>query len=160
MPQKKITDYRTDFLEYCEVEKGLRPLSVQNYARFLDKFFHWLKINKLNIVPQNLSEDHIWKYRLWLSRTRDTHSSRPLTPATQAYYLIALRAFLRFFSERNIETLGPEKVKLPKEQRSHTIKFLTLDQVKELIEAPKNSRGQFEQLLFPHLYFEPRLLLK
>ena len=156
MKQKRLIDYQTDFLEYCEVEKGLRPLSVKNYSRFLDAFFDWLKQQKLDqITPDKLSENHIWQFRLFLSRRRNevTHQG-PLKPSTQAYYLIALRALLAFFSDRNIESLGPEKVKLPKEDRGQKIKFLGLDQIKRLLEAPntKNTTGLRDRAVLEALF--------
>lgn len=137
--QKPIKDYITDFLEYCEVEKGLSPISVENYKRFLDKFLKWLHENSLSdLRPKDLAADHIWKYRLYLSRTRNQQKSF-LRSSTQTYYLIALRGLLNYFAEKNIESLAAEKVKLPKERRSRTIKFLTLEQLQKLFDAPNRN---------------------
>jgi len=90
---QSIPQYCNDFLEYCEVEKGLSPMTSKNYRRFLDKFFLWLRKNDLEtLAPQDLTEDHIWKYRVWLSRLPNaTKKTSPgLASSTQIRYLIAL----------------------------------------------------------------------
>lgn len=137
---KPLPGYLQNFLEYCEVEKGLLPNTTKNYARFLQKFFRWLKINKLaSITPSELTEGHVSKYRLWLSHLpNSTRKTSPgLNMTTQIRYLIALRAYLSYFHEKNIPSLPTEKIKLPKERRERLVKFLTLDQLKRLLDAPK-----------------------
>lgn len=125
-----------DFLEYCEVEKGLTPLTVKNYARFLRKFFLWLEKEKLiHLMPDELSEHHITKYRIWISRLPNaTRASAPgLSGSTQIRYLIALRSLLAYFHEKGIPCLPTEKIKLPKERKERHVKFLDFEQVQKLI---------------------------
>lgn len=136
---KSIISYLVDFLEYSEIEKGLAPTTTQNYARFLKKFFNWLEKNNFkNLEPQDLTEDMVWKYRLWLSRLPNSvrKSSPGLHSSTQTRYLIALRALLAFFHEKNISTLPTEKVKLPKERKTRQIKFLELAELEKLFSCP------------------------
>lgn len=135
---KPIIDYLPDFLDWLEIEKGLSSKTQENYDRFLKCFFEWLKANKLEkLTPPQLSKEHIWKYRVFLSRYYISPTTKkPIKRSTQNYYLIALRAFLTFFAEKDIPSLPPEKVKLPKEKTEKTIHFLTLDQVKKLLETP------------------------
>lgn len=136
---KPISHYMQDFLDYCEVEKGLSPTTSYNYKRFLQKFFLWLKKNNLeNLVPGGITENHVWKYRLWLSRLPNAvrRASGGLHTSTQSRYLIALRALLAYFHEKNIPSLPTEKIKLPKERRERQVKFLDLEQLKKLFLAP------------------------
>ena len=86
-------------------------------------FFNWLKANKLeSLTPPELTKEHIWKYRVFLSRHYLSETTKkPLKRSTQNYYLIALRAFLAFFAEKDIPSLPPEKVKLPREKGEKTI---------------------------------------
>jgi len=136
---RSIPQYLNDFLTYCEVEKGLTPITTKNYACFLQKFFLWLEKNNLkDIEPQELTEEHIWKYRIWLSRLPNTvrKASRGLHVSTQTRYLIALRVLLGYFHEKNIPSLPTEKIKLPKERRERQIKFLDLDQIEKLLSSP------------------------
>ncbi|MGB2761994.1 MAG: tyrosine-type recombinase/integrase [Minisyncoccales bacterium] len=137
---KPIKDLLSDYLDWLELEKGLANKSQENYSRFLKKFFDFLKINKIeNIKPYELTTDHIWKYRLFLSRQYLQKDKKPLKRSTQNYYLIALRSLLNYFTEKDILSLPPEKIKLPKEKEERTVNFLTLEQVKRLLDAPKNS---------------------
>lgn len=134
---KSIINCLTDFLDYIEIEKGLSPKTQENYARFLSKFFFWLKEKKLtNLKPSSLTADHIWQYRVFLSRHHDTRTNKTLKKTTQNYYLIALRSLLEFFSEKNITALSPTKVKLAKDKTEKEVKFLTLDQIEKLLLAP------------------------
>ena len=130
----------SDYLDWLELEKGLSDKSQENYSRFLKKFFDFLKINKIeNIKPHELTTDHIWKYRLFLSRQYLQKDKKPLKRSTQNYYLIALRSLLSYFTEKDILSLPPEKIKLPKEKEERTVNFLTLEQVKKLLDASKTS---------------------
>lgn len=136
---KPLPQHLNDFLEYCEVEKNLAPNTVRNYARFLQRFFEWLKVSDLSATtPEDLSPDHVRKYRVWLSRLpNETQKTRPgLSYSTQTRYLIALRAFISFFHEKDIPTIPTEKIKLPKERQERLVKFLDLDQVEKLLASP------------------------
>ena len=137
---KPLPRYLTDFLEWLEVEKGLSNISQENYARFLKKFFNWLKINHLeNLTPADLTLDRVWKYRLFLSRQGLSKTKKSLKRSTQNYYLIALRQFLTYFTERDIPSLPAEKIKLPREKTGRIVNFLTLEQIEKLLNAPDTS---------------------
>jgi len=135
---KPLCQYLPDFLDWLEIEKGVSNKTQENYDRFLRCFFKWLKANKLDkITPPELTKEHIWKYRVFLSRHYiSKNTKKPIKRSTQNYYLIALRSFLTFFAEKDIPSLPPEKVKLPKDKDERTIHFLTIEQVKKLLETP------------------------
>ncbi|MEK7658294.1 MAG: tyrosine-type recombinase/integrase [Patescibacteria group bacterium] len=134
-----------DFLDYCEVEKGLRNNTQNNYEKYLNKFFGWLRNKNLDaLLPHQLAPEHIWDYRLYLSRYQNPKSGKTLKKTTQNYYLIALRAFLAYFVAKDILSLPPGKVTLPKADKSvKTVKFLTLEQVEKLLTVvePKDEAG-------------------
>jgi len=134
---KTIIKQIPDFLDYCEIEKGLADKTQLNYKRFLDKFVLWLKTaGKQDMKPHELTADDIWAYRLYLSRFQGK-GGRTLKKITQNYYLIALRAFLGYFVAKDIVSLPPGKISLPKDARTEkTVKFLNLDQVEKLLTAP------------------------
>ena len=142
---KPIEDHLLDFLDYCEVEKGLRSNTQKNYQRYLQKFIQWLRAQKLQgLLPHQLTTDHIWNYRLYLSRGQNPINGRVLQKSTQHYYLIALRAFLSYFVAKDILSLPPGKITLPKgDKREKSIKFLGLEQIEKLLGAaqPKNAQG-------------------
>ncbi len=138
---KSIIKYLVDFLDYCEIEKGLSSKTQENYARFLSKFFTWLKENNLNSLrPQELNLDHIWKYKVYLSRHIDPRTKKTLKKTTQNYYLIALRSLLSFFVDKNIHSLPPSKIKLAKDKADKKIKFLKLEELSRLLSAPDSNK--------------------
>lgn len=134
---KPIIEYLIDFLDFLEIEKGLSAKTQENYSRFLTKFFNWLNENKLDkLKPPQLNADHVWKYRVFLSRHIDAVTKQPLKKSTQNYYLIALRSLLEFFVEKDISTLSPSKIKLAKDKADKEVKFLKLEQIEKLLLAP------------------------
>lgn len=137
---KEIIKYLIDFLDYCEIEKGLSSKTQENYTRFLRKFFVWLKdTSNSSLTPAKLTPEHVWQYKVYLSRHIDPRTKKTLKKTTQNYYLIALRSLLEFFVEKDIASLPPSKVKLAKDKSDKEIKFLTLDQLKRLLAAPAGS---------------------
>lgn len=137
MPQKPIKKYLVDFLDWLEIEKGLSAKTQENYTRFLNKFLKWLEDNKLSTLsPARLSPNHVWKYRVFLSRHIDPKKNTPLKKSTQNYYLIALRSLLEFFVEKDIASLSPTKIKLAKDKSDKEVKFLNLEQIERLLLTP------------------------
>ncbi len=132
-----IIKHIPDFLDYCEVEKGLADRTQENYQHYLQKFVLWLKkTKKETLLPHQLTSDDVWAYRLYLSRYTDK-KGRPLKKVTQNYYLIALRALLSYFTTKDIVSLPSDKITLPKDARAEkTVKFLNLDQIERLLLAP------------------------
>jgi site-specific recombinase XerD len=123
------------FLDYCEVEKGLRKNTQNNYEQYLKKFEDWLKSQNLEgILPHKLTPEHIWAYRLYLSRTPSPATGKLLSKGTQNYYLVALRALLGYFVAKDIQSTPPDKIALSKADKSkQTVKFLTLEQISKLL---------------------------
>jgi site-specific recombinase XerD len=91
----KLGDLKREFLEYLEIEKGRSLKTVENYDRYLERFLQYAKTDS----PQKLSESMVREYRLFLNRQPGTKVGRnieSLKRKTQNYYLIALRAFLKY----------------------------------------------------------------
>jgi len=135
---KSIIKQIPDFLDYCEIEKGLSDNTQKNYSRYLKKFTDWLKASgKEDMLPHDLAPEEIWNYRLFLARFKDPSKDKPLSKLTQNYYLIALRSLLSFFTDKDIISLPADKIQLPKDaKKEKTVKFLTLDQIEKLLLAP------------------------
>ncbi|MBU3964640.1 tyrosine-type recombinase/integrase [Patescibacteria group bacterium] len=135
--EKPIIKHINDFLDWTDIEKGLAYKSQENYSRFLQKFLEWSKINKLeNLKPHQMTPDHIFKYKTFLSRQYLKKDKKPLKRNTQNYYLIALRSLLTYFADKDIISLPPEKIKLTKQSQERTVNFLTLEQVEKLLAIP------------------------
>ena len=141
--EKIIIKHIPDFLDYCEVEKGLADRTQKDYNQYLKKFVEWLKNTKKEaLLPHELTSDDIWAYRLYLSRYTDK-KGRPLKKVTQNYYLIALRALLGYFTAKDIVSLPADKITLPKAAMAEkTVKFLNLEQIERLLLAPNTNSHQ------------------
>ncbi len=96
------------FLEYTEIERGRAVKTVENYEHYLTRFFDQMEIKEIS----DITEEKIREFRLWLNRQPGT--SGTMKRRTQNYYLIALRAFLKFLRKRGIEGLNPERIELAK----------------------------------------------
>lgn len=152
---KPICDYLSNYLDHLEIERGLSSKTQENYSRFLSKFFNWLIDNKLEkLKPKDLNSDHIWKYRVFLSRWRDPKTKKELKKSTQNYYLIALRSYLEFFVEKKIAALSPSEIKLAKDRKTKEVKFLKLHEVEKLLLAPniKSKTGRRDRAILETLF--------
>lgn len=135
--QRPIREYLLPFLDYCEIEKGLSNNTQKNYRQYLKLFMGWLEHTKnTSLLPRELTAKHIWDYRLYLAREYTTPSGKYLGKKSQNYYLIALRALLDFFAERDIESLSSSKVKLAKQKDEETISFLDAHDVERMLKVP------------------------
>ncbi|MFA6252182.1 MAG: tyrosine-type recombinase/integrase [Candidatus Paceibacterota bacterium] len=134
---KPIIKHIPDFLDYCEIERGLSSKTQENYGRYLKKFTDWLlNTHSESLKPHELTPEDIWNYRLYLARFKDRQTGKILSKLTQNYYLIALRSLLSFFAAKDIISLPADKIQLPKDAKEKTVKFLTLDQIEKLLLAP------------------------
>ncbi len=133
---KAISQHIPEFLDYCNNE-GLKKNTQKNYNEYLKKFIIWLNREKLShLLPHQLSVSHIEGYKTYLSGNSHTKNGKSLKKTTQNYYLIALRAFLGYFVAKDIVSLPPGKVTLPKPDKSvKAVKFLNLEQIEKLLTA-------------------------
>ena len=132
-----IVKHINNFLDYLDVEKGLSKKTQENYSRFIKRFTDWLEQKKLiKLTPADITADLVSKYRLFLSRqTLSQQTGAELAKSTQNYYLIALRALLGYFSEKEIASLAPDKIKLSKRPKNNSIHFLNVDNVRKLFDS-------------------------
>jgi len=141
--QIPIPKHVNDFLDWIDIEKGLSTKTQENYRRFLEKFLLWLRSNKLDsLLPHQLTPEHVWDYRVFLSRQSHTHAGQALKKTTQNYYLIALRALLGYFVAKDILSLPPDKIALSRPDKEKTVKFLSLEQLEKLFSIPDTTNIQ------------------
>ncbi len=137
---KLLVEYVVDFLEYCEIEKALSPLTVKMYGYYLESFSGWLASQGKAITPEALTEDTVREYRLYLSRYVNPIKG-PLAKPTQGYFLIAVRSLLRYLTKKGIKTLAPDQIELGK-NRDRQIKFLTKTHLEALLAGPDTSTDE------------------
>lgn len=118
-----------DYAEYLEIERGRSSKTSENYSRYLERFIEFADDLKVDTITSEL----VRKYRLWLSR-QITEQGDNLALITQNYHLIALRGFLDYLSKRNIASLAPNKIELPRTHRKQ-VTFLHADEIDRIREV-------------------------
>ncbi|OGY61284.1 MAG: hypothetical protein A3H06_01015 [Candidatus Colwellbacteria bacterium RIFCSPLOWO2_12_FULL_44_13] len=128
-----IKTLKIQYLEYLEIEKNRSAKTLENYGRYLDRFFQFAKISS----PSGITEDLVRQYRLHLNRLRDKDESN-LKKVTQNYHIIALRNFLKYLAKRDIKSITAEKVELGK-QEDREVTFLEADELERLLKSPEGN---------------------
>lgn len=134
-------DAKRQFLEYIEIERGRAVKTIENYDRYLSRYFTQMQIREV----RDITEQTVREFRLWLNRQKGSGTDS-MKRRTQNYYMIALRAFLKFLRKRDIEAISPEKIelaKLPERQ----LDLMTRPELDRLLNAPKEALAKEED---PH----------
>ena len=109
---------------------------MENYDHYLSRFLAFAKVKK----PEEVTHDLVREYRLWLNRQVASEGKRgvpttTLKKRTQNYYLIALRAFLKYLAREGVSTMSPEKIELAKTPE-HELDLISPQDLKRLLSAP------------------------
>lgn len=135
-----LMELKRQFLEHLEIEKGRSVKTIDNYSRYIDRFLLYSKAEK----PNDVTEQGIREYRLWLNRQPGTKAGRGIEPMkrrTQNYYLIALRAFLKYLRKRGIESMSPERIELAKVPE-RSLDLITSSELDRFLNAPDETTPQ------------------
>lgn len=126
-----LNDLKRQFLEYLEIEKGRSVKTIENYDRYISRFLEHSKV----LEPHLLTESMVREFRLWLNRQPGT--SGDMKRKTQNYYMIALRAFLKYLRRNHVTSLDPERIELAK-VGSRDLDLITSRELERLLNGPKN----------------------
>ena len=147
-----VSELLLDYIEHLEVEGGRSAKTAENYKLYLERFVEFSN----DVVVGRITSEMIRKYRLWLNRYKNDHEDE-LTTITQSYHLIALRGFLGYLSKRDITSLSPEKIELPKISRKQ-VTFLHYDEVARMLDAiPLNNEQGLRDRAIIELLFSSGL---
>lgn len=133
------------FLEYCELDRNLSQKTIKMYSYYLNFFKEWFtkvqsskfKVKSFNV--EDITEETIRQFRLYLSREYINPFKGELKKQTQNYFLVALRSFFRFLIRKKLKVIPPEMIELGK-MRDRNIKFLLEDELKKLLETPNTQK--------------------
>ncbi len=131
-PLTPLQRYIIEFLEYCEIGKNQSRRTVANYHHYLGRFDGFAEMQGVH-KPDQITLELVRKYRLYLNRFEE-RDGQPLKLITQNYHLIALRAFLKYLTKQDVQTLAPEKIELPKNPMRQ-VEFLEEEELQRLIDA-------------------------
>ncbi|MBP9760080.1 MAG: tyrosine-type recombinase/integrase [Candidatus Pacebacteria bacterium] len=133
-----LENLKREFLEYIEIERGRSVKTVENYDHYLSRFLEHTEARE----PKNITESSVREFRLWLNRQEarpDCHGGGDtLKKKTQNYYLIALRAFLKYLRKRHVTSLEPESIELAK-VGDRSLDLITDTELSRLLSAPNGT---------------------
>ena len=154
----KIEDWIRRFLEYTEIEKGRSLNTIRNYEHYLLSFITQSGVK----YPEDITTDKVREFRMSLNRKIVGQGKRGVTPSpmkrrTQNYYLIALRAFLKYLVRQDIKSLAPEQIELAKVPQRE-IDLIGQTDLNKLLNAPDgNSLASLRDKAMLELFFSTGL---
>ncbi|MFA7216512.1 MAG: site-specific tyrosine recombinase/integron integrase [Candidatus Paceibacterota bacterium] len=132
-----LKQLKQQFLEYIEIERGRSVKTVENYDRYLTRFLDYLKKDS----PSDITDTSVREFRLWLNRQPLKNLGKlneTLSRKTQNYYLIALRAFLKYMARQEVKTLPAERIELAKVSE-RSLDLITDTELKRLLSSPSGN---------------------
>jgi len=131
-----IQKLKREFLEYIEIERGRSLKTVENYERYLNRFFDFAKLSDL----KGITDDTVREFRLYLNRqpgaVQKGVQPDTMKKKTQNYYLIALRSFLKYLVKRGIKSLSPDRIELAK-VGARDLDLISSNELERLLSAPE-----------------------
>jgi integrase/recombinase XerD len=120
------------YLDFLAVEKGLAAATIEAYSRDLGRYVAFLAVSGRATVSAT-DTPLILKYLISMR-------AEGLNARSRARHLVSIRGFYRFLAQENILESDPSRlVDLPKSGLKLP-DFLTVDEVKRLLEAPDLGR--------------------
>jgi site-specific recombinase XerD len=132
-----LEQLKNQFLNYVEIEKGRAIKTRENYEHYLKVFLDQTKLKK----PTDITDKAVREFRLWLNRQStgvNKKSGQTMSRKTQNYYLIAIRAFLKYLARQEIKTMPSERIELAKVPE-RSLDLITEAELKRLLDAPKEN---------------------
>ncbi len=125
---------KREFLEYTEIEKGRALKTIENYDHYLTVFLAHTEIKN----PKDITDEVVREFRMWLNRQstgNNRQTGETMSKKTQNYYLIALRAFLKYLARQEIASLPAERIELAK-VGERSLDLISPAELSRLLEAP------------------------
>jgi site-specific recombinase XerD len=91
-----------------------------------------------NDNPAAITDTSVREFRLWLNRQSTGNNKakgQTLSKKTQNYYLIALRAFLKYLSRQDVKSLHADRIELAK-VGERSLDLITVTELNRLLDAP------------------------
>lgn len=144
-----LSELINDFLISLEVENGRSKYTARNYELCL---YRLLEFGGEEMKPEDITPEWLRQFRLWLNRYQ-TEQKKGLSVTTQAFHLVALRGFLKYLAKRQIKSLDPVLVELPRTHRPQ-VTFLHVDEIDRILEEipMDNETGLRDRAIFELLF--------
>lgn len=134
-----------DYIEYCRLEKGLAQNTLQAYGRDLTRLADFCRKQELNVDQASGSEIAFFVESLY---------EAGLSSRSVARYLATLRSYYRYLCETEKLSVDPTSDIATPAQWKALPKFLTLEEVDRLLDAPdaQTARGGRDRAMLQLLY--------
>jgi site-specific recombinase XerD len=109
----ELEKLKREFLEYTEIERGRALKTIENYDHYLSVFLEHTKAKQ----AEDITDRAVKEFRMWLNRQsggNNRQTGATMSKKTQNYYLIALRAFLKYLARQGVTSLPAERIELAK----------------------------------------------
>ncbi len=125
---------------------------MENYDRYLSRFFDFGHLEN----PGQITETLVREFRLHLNRqvgAKIGSKTETMKRRTQNYYLVALRAFLKFLRKRDVESMSPERIELAKVSE-RSLDLISQAELTRLLDAPEtnNLKGKRDLAILELLF--------
>lgn len=133
--KSELDRLKRQFLEYVEIERGRALKTVENYQHYLDVFLEHTGAKK----PDDITDNVVREFRLWLNRQvtgNNRKTGETMSKKTQNYYLIAIRAFLKYLARQEVRSMPSERIELAKTPE-RSLDLITFNELNRLLKAPE-----------------------
>lgn len=154
-PPPEIRDkWIEKFLAHLATDRGASEFTQRNYQQALIEFARWhLTERKSAVVWEKMERDDFRAYLRFLGRNN-------LSRAAIALRFSALRTFYKFLMRHGqVESLPIKNLSLPKAPK-RLPKFLTIQQMKELLDAPGKLFAQQQEKKKPGRPVPPEVFVR
>ena len=123
------------------------------YLTFFQKWIEKEEKKGTDFKVENVDEEQIRRFRLYLSRDYFNQYKGELKKQTQNYFLVALRSFFRYLIKKKLSVISPEIIELGK-LGDREVKFLEENMLTKLLQAPdtKKIRGLRDKAILEVLF--------
>jgi integrase/recombinase XerD len=124
-----VSDHLTDFFNYLSIEKGLSSNTTSAYRRDLERFFHYLSTNQLNL--SQVTPEELVGYISWLRGRANTEFK--IGESSIARNVISLRSYFSYLAKEH-QYLNPTINFHPPKTPKRLPKALTVEQIMGILE--------------------------
>ena len=121
---RPLSGQARSFLDYCRVEKGLAPRTIQSYRADLERF-----ATSLPVADRDATREHLSSYLQSLYK-------EGLSARSIARHVATLRNYYRFLSREGVVSKDPAEFLTSPKQWSTLPKYLNQEEVERLLQAP------------------------
>jgi site-specific recombinase XerD len=133
----ELEQLKREFLEYTEIERGRALKTIENYDHYLSVFLKHTEVKR----PKEITDEVVREFRMWLNRQSTGNNKQTgdtISKKTQNYYLIALRAFLKYLARQEVKSLPAERIELAKTSE-RSLDLITQTELERLLNSPNSN---------------------